>query len=48
MRNETKYAKAKWAEKLGVSTSGYYTWLHNRKQRQAVDEARRRGADSGL
>jgi len=42
MINETKYAKAKWAEKLGVSTSGYYTWLHDRNQRQAADEARRR------
>jgi len=42
MMNETKYAKAKWAEKLGVSTSGYYTWLHDRKQRQTADEARRR------
>jgi hypothetical protein len=25
MENEFKYAKTKWAEKLGVSTSGYYT-----------------------
>jgi len=31
MKNETKYAKAKWTEKLGVSTSGFYTWLHDRK-----------------
>ena len=39
MKNKTKYAKTKWAEKLGVSTSGFYTWLHNRKQRKAADDA---------
>lgn len=42
MRNETKYAKAKWAVKLGVSTSGFYAWLHDRKRRQVAAEARRR------
>lgn len=41
MNTETKYAKAKWAEKLGVSTSGYYTWLHERKCRQAAADIRR-------
>ena len=41
MNTETKSAKAKWAEKLGVSTSGYYTWLHGCKCRRAADDARR-------
>ncbi|HHU23408.1 MAG TPA: IS3 family transposase [Clostridiales bacterium] len=41
MNTETKYARAKWAEKLGVSTSGYYTWLHGRKRRRVADDARR-------
>lgn len=35
MKTETKCARAKWAERLGVSTSGYYGWLHERKRRQA-------------
>ena len=26
--------------KLGVSTSGYYTWVHERKQRQTADNTR--------
>lgn len=34
MEQETRYAKAKWAEKLGVSTSGYYDWLNSRDSRQ--------------
>ena len=42
MKNETKYAKTKWAEKLGVSTSGFYTWLHDRKRRQASDDELRK------
>jgi len=42
MKNETKCAKAKWAEKLGVSKSGFYTWLHDRKRRQAADDALRK------
>jgi len=29
----------KWAEKLGVSASGYYTWLQEREQRQKAQEA---------
>jgi len=41
MNTETKYARAKWAEKLGVSTSGYYAWLHWRKRRRAADDSRR-------
>lgn len=41
MNTETKYARAKWAEKLGVSTSGYYTWLHGCKRRRVADDARR-------
>ena len=34
MEKETHYARAKWADKLGVSVSGYYTWLQEREQRQ--------------
>jgi putative transposase len=41
MNTENKYARAKWAEKLGVSTSGYYAWLHGRKRRRAADDTRR-------
>ena len=37
IKNETQYAKTKWAEKLGVSKSGFYTWLHDRERRQASD-----------
>lgn len=33
MEEETHYAKSKWAETLGVSTSGYYTWLAERDTR---------------
>ena len=36
MNSNSEYARAKWAEKLGVSISGYYTWLHDRKRRQAA------------
>lgn len=28
----------KWAEKLGVSTSGYYTWLQDRERRQEAQQ----------
>lgn len=42
MKNETKYAKMKWAEKLGVSTSGFYAWLHDRNRRKASADALRR------
>lgn len=38
---DAKFARVKWAGKLGVSTSGYYTWLHDRKRRQAVENSRR-------
>lgn len=41
MNTETQYAKTKWAEKLGVSTSGYYRWRYDRHRRQAVDDVRR-------
>lgn len=41
IEKEKQYAKKKWAEKLGVSTSGYYTWLNERKERQESDEALR-------
>ena len=34
VESQDKYAKAKWAEIMGVSTSGYYTWLHERESRQ--------------
>jgi len=40
MKDATQYAKTKWAEKLGVSTSGYYTWIHEREQRELANEAR--------
>lgn len=33
MEEETIYAKSKWAEILGVSTSGYYTWIKERDLR---------------
>jgi putative transposase len=41
MNHEIKYARTKWAEKLGVSMSGYYTWLHEWTQRQTTDDIRR-------
>lgn len=40
MNTEVPYAKRKWAEKLGVSTSGYYKWRYDRNRRQAVDDTR--------
>jgi len=40
MKDATQYAKTKWAEKLGVSTSGYYTWIHERDQCELANEAR--------
>ena len=33
MEDETNYAKSKWAETLGLSTSGYYIRLHERDTR---------------
>lgn len=33
MEAETRYAKVKWARTLGVSPSGYYTWLSERDTR---------------
>ena len=41
MNTEAPYAKTKWAEKLGVSTSGYYKWCCDRYRRQNVDNTRR-------
>ena len=34
METVTQYSKAKWAKTLKVSTSGYYTWLLERKKRK--------------
>jgi len=34
IEEQTQYAKAKWAEILDVSTSGYYTWIKNRSRRE--------------
>lgn len=39
MEKETHYAKAKWAEKLGVSASGYYNWRQEREERQRAQTA---------
>src|SRR5664280_3224872 len=39
MEKETHYAKVKWAEKLGVSASGYYTWRQEREERQRAQTA---------
>lgn len=41
MEREALYAKAKWAEKLGVSTSGYYTWLKERERRREANQTLR-------
>lgn len=38
MEKQELYAKAKWAEILGVSTSGYYDWLKEREERKAKDD----------
>lgn len=35
MRKQTRYAKAKWAKVLGVSRSGYYTWLDEKDARES-------------
>ncbi len=39
MEEEAQYARAKWAEKLGVSVSGYYAWLQDRERRQMRQQA---------
>jgi len=39
MESQERYAKAKWAEVLGVSTSGYYKWLNERDHRKEQDDA---------
>lgn len=41
MEKEKQYAKTKWAKKLGVSTSGYYTWLQERELRKETGQALR-------
>ncbi len=33
------HSKAKWAKMIGVSRSGYYSWLHERESRKALLEA---------
>ena len=38
MEQQEQHAKAKWAETLGVSTSGYYDWLKDRENRAARDQ----------
>lgn len=38
MAKQKKFAKAKWAEILGVSTSGYYTWLQEHESRKQKRE----------
>ena len=35
MRKQTRYAKAKWANVLDVSRSGYYTWLDEKDARES-------------
>lgn len=42
MNEEPKYARMKWAKELGVSTSGYYTWLDERNRRKEADILLRR------
>ena len=42
MKSETKYAKTKWAEKLGVSTSGFYAWQHDHNRRKTSGDALRK------
>ena len=39
MEDQERYSKVKWAETLGVSTSGYYTWIKERKRRKEREEA---------
>jgi putative transposase len=41
METVTQYSKAKWATQLHVSTSGYYTWLKERKKRQEKQDVKR-------
>ena len=41
MEKVTQYSKAKWAAQLNVSTSGYYTWLKERKKRQEKQDVKR-------
>jgi putative transposase len=39
MEKEQKHSKAKWASIIGVSRSGYYSWLRERELRKARLEA---------
>ena len=41
IEKQNKYAKTKWARIIGVSTSGYYTWLQERESRQDKQETLR-------
>lgn len=41
MEQQDQHAKQKWAKVLGVSTSGYYTWLQERDVRKAREDALR-------
>jgi putative transposase len=38
MKGDTRFARAKWADKLGVSTSGYYEWLQNCEHRRRKEQ----------
>jgi len=38
MGEQPEHPKAKWAQILGVSRSGYYTWINEREQRIAARE----------
>lgn len=40
MEVQDTHAKAKWAQSLGVSKSGYYAWLETRDERQEQSTAR--------
>lgn len=42
MEVQDTHAKAKWAQSLGVSKSGYYAWLETRDERQEQSSARER------
>ncbi|MFV0413001.1 MAG: hypothetical protein ACK5L3_06975, partial [Oscillospiraceae bacterium] len=38
MEQESQYAKAKWVLNLGVSASGYYTWVQEKERRQQAQQ----------
>jgi len=41
MEQQDQHATAKWAQTLGVSTSGFYDWKRERDDRAARDQAKR-------